>query len=326
VLNFYRRHEATVTHRSVRDDSQAHESLYVKARVLETYPVSARAVVASLARSIFEYNDLSARHDLNRPPFTENHALDEPLARLRSLVASRLECPSSLRVLLVLSDVGRTDETRAWIELANNLAREHTVFLCNAQPHLVDQGTKDHLSPRVIFVEGNTGPTPWSLADDRLADQKIRRSARRPMVLAELMRILCIDVVHSHSPAADRLMLAARSKPPVPWMIHAKSVVHAFTATTQDPDSRQLAASIFNEARGFFYEDASELELLEQFAPSSVQDKPRWILEPGKPAPELAASCAEAYLQVRSLLAFPRETDPARSASATIATASRKRA
>jgi hypothetical protein len=66
--------------------------------------------------------------------------------------------------------------------------------------------------------------------------------------------------------------------------------------------------------------------LLEQFAPSSVQDKPRWILEPGKPAPELAASCAEAYLQVRSLLAFPRETDPARSASATIATASRKRA
>ncbi len=59
VLNLYRRHEATVTHRSIRDDSQAQESLYVKARVLETYPVSARAVSGSLARSIFEYNELS---------------------------------------------------------------------------------------------------------------------------------------------------------------------------------------------------------------------------------------------------------------------------
>ncbi len=40
VLNFYRRHEATVSHRSVREDTQAHESLYVKARIFESYPVT----------------------------------------------------------------------------------------------------------------------------------------------------------------------------------------------------------------------------------------------------------------------------------------------
>ena len=42
VLNFYRRHEATVSHRSVREDTQASETLAVKASVFENYPVSPR--------------------------------------------------------------------------------------------------------------------------------------------------------------------------------------------------------------------------------------------------------------------------------------------
>ena len=321
VLNFYRRHEATVTHRSVRDDSQAQESLHVKARVLETYPVSARAVAGSLARSIFEYNGLTERLALERPALIENQLLAEPLARLRSVVDSRLEAPSALRVLLVVPDIEAGGEASSVIELASALAREHTVFLCNAQPHLVDQVTKGRVGPRVIFLEGTIGPTPWSLAD-----QTLGRSARRPLVLSELMRLLCIDVVHSNSPAADGLILATRSEPPIPWLVHAKSVLHLFSAITEDAESRRWAASIWSESRGFFYEDASELDLLEQYAPSRLQEKPRWILEPGQPAHAIAALCAEAYLEVRNLLAFHRETDPAQPASTTISTAARKRA
>ena len=74
VLNYYRRHVATVTHRSMRDDLQAQESLYVKSRVLETYPVSAPAVVRSLARSVFEYNDLTERLCIRTPRFHRESA------------------------------------------------------------------------------------------------------------------------------------------------------------------------------------------------------------------------------------------------------------
>src|SRR6202030_3247985 len=58
VLNFYRRHEDTVTHLSVRQDTQPQESLYVKARVFETFAVSPNAIARSLARTVLEYNQL----------------------------------------------------------------------------------------------------------------------------------------------------------------------------------------------------------------------------------------------------------------------------
>ncbi len=313
VLNFYRRHEATVTHRSIRDDSQAQESLYVKARVLETYPVSARAVTSSLARSIFEYNDLTDRLDLKRPALSANPLLAEPLARLRSVVDSRLENPSSLRVLLVLSGLAAHDETGAAIELANALARAHTVFLCNAQPHLVDESARGRLSHRLIFVEGTLGPTPWSVADERAADQNLRRPPRRPRVLGELLRLLRIDVVHSHSSAANRLVLASGGELFVPWLIHAGSVLQSLTEATPDPDSRRLDSLILNEARGFFYADAAQLDRLEQFAPSALAGKPSWILEQSAPADLVAACCGEAYLEVRNLIAFPRTAGPGES-------------
>ncbi len=326
VLNYYRRHEATVTHRSIRDDSQAQESLYVKARVLETYPVSVRAVAGSLARSIFEYIDLTERLDLKRPVLSENPLLEEPLGRLRFVVDSRLDDRGALRVLLVLSDLAAHDETFEAIELANALAREHTVFFCNAQPHLVDESAKARLSPRLIFVEGTIGPTPWSVADERTADQELRRPPRRALVLGELLRLLHVDVVHSHSAAANRLALASRGELSVSWVIHAESVLQSFTETAPNPDSRRLDSLILNQARGFFYEDASELDRLEQHAPSALAGKPRWILERGRPAQEIAASCGEAYLEVRSVIAFPRAADPGESQGSGTSAALRKRA
>ncbi len=235
VLNYYRRHAATVTHRSVRDDLQAQESLHVKARVLETYPVSVRAVAGSLARSVFEYNDLTDRMELVRPSFTDNPRLADPIARLRSLVDSRLERPSSLRVLLVLPDVQAGDETSRAIDLANALAEEHALFVCNAQPFLVDEAARNRMSHRLIFIEGTMGPTPWSLEDERTAAQNPQRALRRGRVLAGLIRLLRIDVVHSCSPAADRLVLAARGNSPVPWVNHARA-----SLTAADLDVRNL--------------------------------------------------------------------------------------
>jgi hypothetical protein len=325
VLNFYRRHEATVTHRSIRDDTQAQESLYVKSRVLETYPVSARAVTGSLARSMFEYNNLTEGLHLKRPVLVENPILAEPLARVRSVVDSRLEAPTALRVLMVLSHLAEQDETAAAIELANALVHEHTVFLCNAQPNLVDESMKSRLSPRLIFVEGTIGPTPWSIADEQIGDQGLLlRPARRPRVIGELIRLLRVDVVHSHSSAANRLVLASRGEPSVPWVIHAGSVLQSFTEPALDPESHRLNSFILNEARGFFYASNAELALLEEQAPTSLVEKLRWLLEPGKPASETAMSCTEAYLEACNLLAFPPAVDSSEASRADTSSASRK--
>ena len=54
-------------------------------------------------------------------------------------------------------------------------------------------------------------------------------------VLAGLIRLLRIDVVHSCSPAADRLVLAARGNSPVPWVNHARA-----SLTAADLDVRNL--------------------------------------------------------------------------------------
>ena len=90
VLNFYRRHEATVSHRSVREDDQASESLYVKARIFETYPVSAEAITASLARSALEYDQLTEKMGLTRPAFALNPRLTGSLARIKRSFESRV--------------------------------------------------------------------------------------------------------------------------------------------------------------------------------------------------------------------------------------------
>ena len=47
VLNLYRRHEQTVSRHAIRGDTHAAESLHVKARVFETYPVSRNAIAGA---------------------------------------------------------------------------------------------------------------------------------------------------------------------------------------------------------------------------------------------------------------------------------------
>ena len=256
VLNLYRRHEATVSHRSVREDIHAQESLYVKARIFETYPVTPRAIVSSLARTVLEYNQLTERMNLKRPSLAANVHLGAVLCRIRKELAGRLNDSDALKVMLVLGDLKATAETFATIELANALAREHTVFVCNAQPLRFDEIVGSRLDRQVIPLEGTLGAAPW-MAEDNLggvAGSGVPR--RRAVVLRELIRILRIDVVHSQSVPADRLMLEALAELNVPWLSH------------------------------------------------------RWILETGKNVDQIAASCTEAYLELCSSLAFPREREP----------------
>ena len=178
VLNFYRRHEATVSHRSIREDTQAHESLNVKARIFETYPVTPAAITGSLARSVLEYDQLTERMKLKRPRISENAHLTGVLARLRAEFDSRLGDPAALKIVLVLGDMKASAENIAMIDLANALSAEHTVFVCNAQPGLLDESLVCRMDSRLIPLEGTVGMTYWAVGPFHLTCAG--RPRRRP--------------------------------------------------------------------------------------------------------------------------------------------------
>jgi glycosyltransferase involved in cell wall biosynthesis len=104
ILNFYRRHEATVSYRSVRQATQAYESLSVKAKIFETYSVTPRAITSSIARSEVEYDTLTSSLKLDRPPFHANPDLSGVLARIRATLDRRLNDPASLQITPVPGD------------------------------------------------------------------------------------------------------------------------------------------------------------------------------------------------------------------------------
>jgi hypothetical protein len=311
VLNVYRRHEATVSHRSVREDTQANESLSVKASVFESYPVSPGAISASLARSVFEYSQLTERMELNRPALTANPHLVAPLKRIQTTLEHRLNQPRALRVLLLLGDLKTTAETLAVIDLANALAREHVVFLCNAQPRLFDEALLERMDPRLILLEGTLGVSAWSLEAECAGGAGASHVNRRALVIKELLRLLRIDVVHSRSLPAHRLMLEVIGDVQVPWLIHAKGIIPERSRQKPEPESFTLASEIVSASRGVFYEHDDDLELLERAAVPGVAGKPRWILDSRLPTDRIAAACAEVYREVCNRLAFPSATEPA---------------
>jgi glycosyltransferase involved in cell wall biosynthesis len=104
TLNFYRRHEATVSHRSIRDATQAYESLCVKAKIFETYSVTPRAITSSLERSELEYDQLTSSLKLDRPAFRANPELTGVLDRIRATLNRRLCDPAPHRITPVPGD------------------------------------------------------------------------------------------------------------------------------------------------------------------------------------------------------------------------------
>jgi len=309
VLNFYRRHEATVSHRSLREDTQALESLSVKARILETYPVTAAAITGSLARSVFEYDQLTDRMKLKRPSISKNAQLTGVLARLRAQFDNRLRDPAALRIAFVLGDMKASAANVAMIDLANALSAEHNVFVCNAQPALLDESLVRGMDFRLISLEGILGVTYWASDLSLSLAPGDREGDRRSSVLRELIRILRIDVLHSYSLPADRLALAAGAGQLIPWLVHPKSHTSDLAATGGPIAPAELFLPILNEARGFFFEDNDEDWPQDETITAAMAEKPRWVLATNSTIDQIAASCSEAYVEITNLIAFRHETE-----------------
>jgi glycosyltransferase involved in cell wall biosynthesis len=280
ALNFHRRHEQTNTHHSVRGDTHAVESLYVRARIFETFPVSTNAINRSLGQFVLQYNLLTEGYDLERPALTVNPKLTSSLNRIRATLSGRRAPQSGLRVLLVVNDMEQRAGTLSAIHLANALAKEHEVFLCNAQLRRSDPAMAARVDGNVLLLEGTLGPGPWSDGDDPAGDPGRLHDRRRVKALEELIRFHGIDVIHSRSSTADRLVLTVNEELKLPWFAH----VHDDYETTprRDADHRGpggLARRIAGAVGALFYEHESELTVFERL---SIPSPRRWVrLSPG---------------------------------------------
>jgi len=279
VLNLYRRHEQTVSHHAVRGDTYVVETLSVKARMFETYPVSRNAIAGSLARSVLEYGWLTQQFQLQRPCLTANPIAALPLERIRAALQHRRGTPARLRVLLVLSDMEASVRTLSMIHLAGALATDHEVFLCNARPSKCDAGMSALVDSRVIFIEGNPGPTLWSAGTEDLTELSSPSSNHRLRLLKELVAYYRIDVIHSHHPAAARLVLAIKEGMEIPWFTHAECERTGLAPVGANPDSVSGWHRAIRSATGIFFDPEADPSETVRLAGA---DAPRWIgLRPG---------------------------------------------
>ena len=222
VLNLFRRHPQTNTHQVLREDTYTEETLYVKARIFDSFPVSMKSIASSLSRSVVEYDHLTRLFDMDRPVFTANRRAQSALERIREHLRLRHDAAgrTGLGILLVVSDLGRSGEPSAAIRLANALSSNHRVFLCNVRPWDYYPDLAASVNQEVVLLEGTLGLAPSSMAPDPPGAGSLSGQSARCKILRELIRIHEIDVIHSDSRTADRLVLDINEGLDIPWFTH----------------------------------------------------------------------------------------------------------
>ncbi|WP_165073527.1 glycosyltransferase [Paludisphaera rhizosphaerae] len=249
-LNRYRRHDQTVSFESLKADTHAEETLYAKFRIFETFDVSLNAMTRSLGQTLFEYDFLTENFGLKRPPLSANVRAAGPLAKIVARMRGKLGSPEGQRVLLVADgrETGTAAATTA--DLANALAVDHQVFVCCAWPSPANAALASLLDDGVALLEGTLGVTPWSAAPE---DPVASASRLRETILQELIRIHQIEVIHSRSDSADRLVAQVAAGLNVPWFVHMNP----------GRDGWMNDWPVADRISGVFYEDPSALSVSE---------------------------------------------------------------
>ena len=255
-LNLYRRHDKTVTRQSILGDTHAEETLQIKARIFETFPISAGAIVRSLWQSVMEYNFLTDRLGLKRPAITAHPKLAGPLQRIRAALEERHGAPAALRVLLVVDSLQGGLEAPSTSTWPTPWPESRTSSWSSPRPKAVESSPIGRIDERVLFLEGTAGMLPWPSSIEPPSEPLPHDDPRRLAILGELIRFHRIDVIHSRSRAADRLVLRLNEELGLPWFVHAPGDI--------DPDG--LTAGILGSAKGVFYEHERELSIFDRLA------------------------------------------------------------
>jgi glycosyltransferase involved in cell wall biosynthesis len=206
-LNGHRHHDRTVRSGFERAVELFEEQLRVKARIFETFPVTATAISGSMARGFAEYAErMEGLGPL--PAMTEHLRLRPHIDRLRAIFRARVNDRLGQRILVVLSGVTCDAEQSEAIGLANEHAGRCPVFLCNALPSVLDPSAASRIDERVILLEGTLGLLPWSCDGHPRLDPRAgaAMSRRRADVVRELVRFHRIGAIHSQGPWADHLL------------------------------------------------------------------------------------------------------------------------
>ena len=232
-LNGHRHHDRTVRSAFESEVALFEEQLRVKARIVESFPVTASAFSGSMAHAFAEHADRLQGIGA-RPSMADEPRLAEHLERLRAAFRGRLGVWHDAPILFVLSGVTDRPEHRASIRLARSLSRRVPVFLCNARPTVLDPGVAARIDERIILLEGTLGLVPWGPCGDSGigAGEAEATPSRRARVIRELIRFHRIETIHSEGQGAAALLAAAGRKPsslrvesgcarpspaPVPW-------------------------------------------------------------------------------------------------------------
>ena len=256
ALNYHRRHSETVTSKVEKEDKHAQEVLELKRHIFSHPFVSANAISESLGRTIDDYYFLDERHNLGRVAFTKNSSFAALLSSIhadfeRKYFASR---SSALGILFLIGDADFGGGQIAAIRLANELAKNYRVFLCNARPGIWNDDLIGLVDSRIVLVEGTLKPTVWSNSKE----QRIR-------VLRDLIEFHQIDILFSHIWWADRLAYEVNRELNLPWYIQMHGCYEALADHPDwDTDFLKLIEPMMNSASGVGYLTNKNLRLFKK--------------------------------------------------------------
>jgi glycosyltransferase involved in cell wall biosynthesis len=265
-LNFHRRHDRTVTHSMERETRAIVEALTIKREIFRDIEVPRDLICRSIAASAYEFERLSALHDLDRSSlFVQPDAapiLDDLYRLLQPSPTGQ-----RLKVLTVLSDLEVGGGQIAGIRLANALASTGESFVVNARPNLFDPEVASRIDERVVLLEGTLGPTEWSRDRGDGPDwAQLAEGTQRVRLLRDLIRFHRIDVILSHVWWADRLTYAVVREAGVPWIVCMHGCYEALVDHPDwDPAFTAMARPLFRAATGVIYLTPRNLAVFDRF-------------------------------------------------------------
>jgi glycosyltransferase involved in cell wall biosynthesis len=268
VLNFHRRHGATVTSAIEREDAAIVEQLRVKAWIADKTRPALNTLTTSIAQTAAEYYRLADLHGLERPAFTENPAMQPWIDRLRRHCMDAFQTRSKRSpLLIVLGDAEVGGGQIAAIRLANALSAHERVFLCNARPEAIDPSVASRVGPDVGLLEGTLGLTPWALHGRRAehAGPRVAEGERRIRIVQDLVRFHEIGTIVSHIWWADRFALAVNRALGLPWYVQMHGCYEALVEHPDwDPEFGCLVGDVMERAAGITYLSANNLAVFER--------------------------------------------------------------
>jgi glycosyltransferase involved in cell wall biosynthesis len=264
ALNSHRHHDRTVRHAFQRTAELVEEQLHVKARIFESYPVSANAISRSVSSTVAEFVHRKTDLGLEQPPLSGQPRLEPSIGRIRSALRARRQPLRDLRVLMVLSGADPVRGQEAAIRLANTLAGYFHIFLCNARPWTTEPRTAAAVDERITLLEGTLGMTFWAGDRETRPDGTVSEAAssHRSEIIGELIRLHRIDVIHSRGWWADRLVADVKPEPSIPWFIDLCYSEDYREDSGRDPDFPRLAGPLLSMIRGVFYSQPDDLGVL----------------------------------------------------------------